>query len=71
MQEAYMCAVGSLILSFFFFFSGKASKVNIYIHIKRFSEHHLPLAAKIWPPEKAARQIVVCSSRRAPFTGCK
>lgn len=60
--------VASLILSFFFFFPGKASKVNIYIHIKRFSEHHLSLTAKIWPPKKATRQFVVCLSWRALFT---
>lgn len=52
----------------FFFFPGKASKVNIYIHIKRFSEHHLSLTAKIWPPKKATRQFVVCLSWRALFT---
>lgn len=58
-------------LSLFSLFPGKASKVNIYIPIKRFSEHHLSLTAKICPPKRLQGNLLSASLRELLSQDCR
>lgn len=59
------------LFSFFFLFPWKASKVNIYTPIKRFSECRLSLAAKICPPKRLQGNSLSASLRELFSQDCK